>query len=250
MKKISFLLIIFSLSDFLSGYELRRLADVPTAGILQRGESSVFTKLYRNNGMLIGSEVGLFPRFMFGISYGGESIVGNEKPVFHDKVEFSFKFRAIDESPSVPAVVIGYNSQGHGSYIESEKRYDIKSKGFYLVTSRNWILWGNIGLHGGLNYSLEDKEDNDLNFFFGVDKTVGNMLTLICEYDLALNDNDDRVSEDDRFSGAGKGYLNAGAEIRFTDYLSLRLNAYDLLENSPNTIGFDRSMMIIFNMTF
>jgi hypothetical protein len=250
MKKFSFVLIILCFSILLSGYELRRLVDVPTAGILQRGETSVFTKLYRNNGMLVGSQVGLFPRFMFGISYGGEKIVGNEEPVWHDNVEVNLKLRVVDESPSAPAVVIGYDSQGHGNYSTESERYDIKSKGFYASVSRNWIFLGNLGLHGGLNYSLETEDDKDLNFFVGLDKTLGNVITLVCEYDFALNDNDDRVDENDKFLGAGKGYLNAGAEIRFTDYLSLHVNAYDLLENSPNTIGFDRALMIVYNMSF
>jgi hypothetical protein len=200
--------------------------------------------------MLIGTQVGLFPRFMFGISYGGEQIVGNDEPIWHDNVEVNLKFRVLDESPSAPAVVIGYDSQGHGNYYTDLERYDIKSKGFYAAVSRNWVFLGNLGLHGGINYSLETEDDEDINFFSGLDKTIGKAITLFCEYDFAMNDNEDRVEEDDALLGAGKGYLNAGAEIRFTDFLSLNICAYDLLENSPNTIGFDRALRIVYNMKF
>jgi len=250
-KFLSLVLMLAALLP-LNAFELRRIVDAPTAGVLQRGEADVFTKVYRENGMLAGAEVGLFPRFMFGVSYGGENVVGNAKPNWHDKVEFMAKFRIIDESPSAPAVVVGFDSQGHGAWYTDVKRYDIKSKGFYAAMSRNFLFMGNLGLHGGLNYSLENNDgDKDLDFWLGFDKSIGSQVTLLCEYDAALNDNNDRTdAEHDQLYGAGRGYLNAAVSLRLNEGLDLRLQAYDLMENSPGTVGMDRAVMITYQFSF
>ena len=116
MKKIWILLIILFVANTVSAYELNTLIDCPTAGILQRGESEITAKLYKENGLLLGTKIGLFPRFMFGVNYGAEEIVGNKEPNWHERVEFNAKFRIIDETAQMPAIAIGYDSQGHGKY--------------------------------------------------------------------------------------------------------------------------------------
>jgi len=252
MKPFITILLLLAATLPLSAFELRYLVDAPTAGVLQRGEAAVFSKVYRDNGLLAGAEVGLFPRFMFGVSYGGENVVGNADPTWHDRVEFRARFRVMDESPQYPAVVVGFDSQGHGAWHGDVDRYDIKSKGFFGAVSRNFLFLGNLGLHAGVNYSLEtDDNDRDIDFWAGLDKSIGNQVTVVCEYDCALNDNDDRVDEaNDKLYGAGKGYLNAGVNILFSDELELRVMAYDLLENSPGTFGLDRAVMITYQFSF
>ena len=252
MKRIFIVCMLAAVLLPLAAYELRYTVDAPTAGVLQRGEAAVFSKVYRQNGLLAGAEVGLFPRFMFGVSYGGEQVVGNAEPVWHDRVEFKARFRVMDESPKYPAVVVGFDSQGHGAWHGDIERYDVKSKGFFVAASRNFMFLGNLGFHLGANYSLETSDDDkDVNFWLGLDKSIGNQVTLLCDYDLALNDNDDRVDEEnDKLYGAGKGYLNAGVSIRFTEELDLRVLAYDLLENSPGTVGLDRAVMITYQFSF
>lgn len=251
MRKFFLISGLFFLMTFLNAYELKSLADAPTGGILQKGEAEIFTKIYRNNGVLCGTNVGLFPRFMFGVSYAAEQVVGNEKPIWHPNVEFAAKFRIIDEGPSMPAIVLGYNSQGHGVYHKNLSRYDIKSKGFYAVASRNYLFMGNLGFHAGVNYSLENKDkDKDIDFFAGLDKTIGNAVTFVIDYDPALNDNQNDKQTSDALKAAGKGYLNAAIIVRFTDYLDAKFIAYDILENSSGTIGMDRAIQINYKMKF
>ena len=245
MKKLLIVSTLLLLFTSIWSFELLNLTDVPTGGILQKGEVRMFSKLYRENGLVLGTQVGLFPRFMFGVSYGGEQIVGNEKPIYHEKVEFNAKFRIFDESNKAPAIVLGFESQGHGRYYSSVKRYDLKSKGFYATFSRNFSFLGSFGIHGGLNYSLEDTEhDNDLNYFLGFDKSIADMIFLTGEYDLAINDSKTSVDLSDEIEGKGKGYLNCSVYVKFTDAITLKLSAFDLLENSPNTMGMDRSLTL------
>ena len=253
MKKIIPLLVIFFLAGVLQAYELNSLIDSPTAGILQKGEAEISAKLYKNNGLILGTKIGLFPRFMFGVNYGAENIVGNQEPNWHDRVEFSAKFRLMDETNTMPAIAFGYDSQGHGNYHSSSKRYDIKSKGFYGVLSKNYYFLGNLGFHLGANYSLERNDnDEEINLFAAFDKSFGDAVVFICEYDLAWNDNDDWEEEslDEALKGLGYGYLNASLDIYFTEYLILKVSMYDLLKNRKDTQGSDRTISLLYFMTF
>lgn len=253
MRKILLLLGLLLILISLSAYEMNTLIYVPTAGILQKGETEISAKIYKNNGLTIGTKVGLFPRFMFGVSYGAEQIVGNQDPQWHDRVEFNAKFRILDETFHLPAIAIGYDSQGHGNYYKDTKRYDIKSKGFYAVASKNYRLLGNLGFHLGVNYSLEmNDEDTEIDVFAGVDKSLGDVLVFLFEYDMAWNDNEkwEEHTIEEALNGLGKGYLNASLDVHFTDYLVLQISFYDLLENRRDTIGSDRTISLLYFMNF
>ncbi len=257
MKCFLAIVILFLISLNAQGYELLYVGDAPTAGILQYGEAQISTKIYHQNGILVGGAVGLFSRFMFGISYGGENIVGNNKPDWNEKVEVQAKYRVVDESPSLPAVVLGFDSQGHGRYDSKLKRYDIKSKGFYAVASRNYLFMGDLGLHLGLNYSLETKDgQKSMNSFLAIDKSLGEELTLKIDYDAALNDQDPNTQAiTDSFienlqKRKGNGFLNLSLVHRFSSALSIQMIAYDILGNNPVTTGADRAVTINYNMKF
>ena len=258
MKKILVVLMIFAVTVAFA-FEQNCLIEAPTAGILQRGEAELSMKLYKDNGMIIGTRVGLFPRFMFGVSYGAEKVVGNEEPVWHDQVEFSAKFRIIDESANFPAIALGYDSQGHGKFYSltdedgvEVKRFDIKSKGFYIVASSNRSFLGNLGIHLGVNYSLEtDDKDKDPNIFLGIDKSIGEMIVFCADYDTAWNDNDNYIDElVTELSGKKSGYLNAGFDIHFTENLVAKIAFKDLLENHDNINGADRTISLFYYMSF
>jgi hypothetical protein len=244
---ITMILVLITLSLF--AYETRDLVDTPTAGILQRGEYSISAKIYRDCGVLAGAQVGLFPRFMFGVSYGGENVVGNQSTDWHELPGVNVKWRLFDETFKAPALAVGFDSQGHGHWYKDLERYDIKSRGFYLAASKNVVFLGNLGLHGGLNLCVEDRDtDKDLDIFLGVEKSLGDMLDVMLEYDAATNDNASKANME--FMTHKRGYLNGGVVVRFTDELMLKFTAYDMLENGPSTVGMDRSAMIIYNMKF
>ena len=247
MKKLSILFILLIISMSVFAFELNTLIDTPTAGILQQGEAEITAKIYKDNGLLIGTKVGLFPRFMFGVNYGAEEIVGDQNPRWHDRVEFNAKVRLLDENNQLPAIAIGYDSQGHGRYDKSQKRYDIKSKGVYLTASKNFFLFGNLGIHGGINYSLETEDkDDEPNLFIGFDKTIGDMVVLLAEYDTGWNDNADFKSDIVK----GRGFFNASIDLHFTEALILKISFYDLIMNRIDTQGSDRTVTLIYNMTF
>ena len=112
---------------------------------------------------------------------------------------------------------------------------------------------GNLGCHFGANYSLETRDkDTEISFFCGVDKSLGEIITLIWDYDIAWNDNDNLHTQsiDDTLKGLGKGYMNLCFDINFTEYLKLKIAFYDLLKNRFDTIGSDRTLTLVYSMTF
>ncbi len=253
MKQIILMMILFILLP-LCGYEMDTLVDAPTAGILQRGETDIFTEFYKDNGLLLGVRIGIFPRVMIGVSYGAENVVGNKDPEWHDQVEFYGKFRLIDEGNKHPAVAIGFDSQGHGKFYTEEdsngvqiRRYDIKSKGFFLALTKNFEFIGNLGFHLGANYSMENTDDDQhLNIYTGLDKTIGDVAVLSVEYDLGINEDDKWLKTvlEEEVEYFDKGYLNAGLGIYFTPNLYLQMKFNDLLGTRSDTSAADRSIRL------
>ncbi|MFQ5823666.1 MAG: hypothetical protein ACE5JB_06385 [bacterium] len=206
--------------------EQKLLIDLPTAGTLERGSFNIDLRMFENGGLLGGIEVGITPRFMFGISYGGENIIGEGDVNWNPSPGFQARIRILDEYFSTPAITLGFNSQGYGPYDNTLNRYAIKSRGFFAVASKNYAILFNLGLHGGINYSLENNDnDDDINFFFGADFSFNREIRFIIEYDLALNDNNDQEY------GSGNGYLNAGLQWCFSNRLFLEFNLKNILEN-------------------
>ena len=179
------------------------IVDKPTAGMLKRGNYSIRTNFFERGGVLIGIAVGVVDNFSFGISYGGTSIIGSDKIGMNPLPGVSAKLRLVDESVTMPAIALGFDSQGKGPYVDSTSRFTIKSPGFYVAGSKNYSFMGNLSVHGGANLSLEREDgDKDLNFYAGAEKSLGKDISIYAEYDFANNDNNSKSL------GKGKGYLN------------------------------------------
>ncbi len=220
------------------------LIDNPTANTIstEDKEFQVNLRLYHTGGMLGGLTTGLTKQLQFGITYGGQNIIGhgsvkwNKSPGIN--VRYKLKFMQQSEGLYWPDISIGFDSQGFGSYFanDSLNRYQIKSKGLFLTTSgylsaRESGLPG-LGYHAGINYSTESlKQEKDVNFFCGIHVNVDNSITLLWEYDFAINDNDNNSF------GSGKGYMNAALCWYFSPKFALEFSAKNLLNNNKAIDG-------------
>lgn len=203
------------------------LIHIPTATLLPRASYDTGLRIFAGGGLLARVRVGFRESILFGFSFGGTNVLGTGAPDWNPRVEFLIRGLLLRESLIGPAVAIGYNSQGYGYYQEEVNRYQVKSRGFYAVASKHFLFLGTLGLHGGLNYSLErDDDDEELNVFFGAVKSIHPAMDVLVEYDLAANDNDNN----DLF-GEGKGYLSAALLWRLTESLGFQVDFQNLLEN-------------------
>lgn len=247
MKKILFIFLLsinFSFSQGISGtsakYEYCYLIDLPTAGVINRGFSSLSFELMPYGVLISKIDIGVFERFSLGISYGGANIIGSGKIEFYKLPGINLKLRFLDESILLPAFALGIDTQGKGFYNKSLNRYEIKSPGIYIAASKNFELIGYLSLHSVVNYSLErDDNDKDLNLGFGFEKTIGQFISFIGEYNIAFNDNTGLSF------GKGNGYLNFGFRIDIADGLTFGLDIRDVLENKKiNSNSADRGIFI------
>ena len=180
------------------------LVTIPTSGTLPEGSFSFETLLINNGGLVPRLSVGITNNLTLGFSWGIQNLIGDIQPTLNKSYpDYHMKYRIWDEDMVKPGIVIGFDSQGRGKFIdsiinhESEQgnlievnRYDEKSLGYYIAFSKNYNVFGNLGLHVGINKSLEtDDGDEDLNLFFGIDKELNRSFSLMIEYNAMLNDN-------------------------------------------------------------
>ncbi|MFQ5651835.1 MAG: hypothetical protein ACE5IY_18010 [bacterium] len=212
--------------------EQRQLIDLPTAGTLDRGSYDIRLRMFGNGGLVGGVSVGVTPRFMFGLSWGGTNIIGEGDVDWNPNPGIHARIRLLDENFAIPAITLGFDSQGYGAYNDGFDRFENKSRGFFAVASKNYAVLFNLGLHGGLNFSLEDGDDDeDLNLFLGVDLSFNREFRAILEYDFANNDN-----ENDARFGGNDGYLNGGVQWIFSEQLILQFNIKNLLKSGANEV--------------
>ena len=253
MKKFSIFLLIAITSSiqflFAQGtagdkakYEYRQLIDMPTAGIMERGNVGITTELLPFGTLIAKVEAGIFDNISIGLSYGGTNIIGSGKPNWYPfPPGVNFRFRLMEESILVPAITLGFDTQGKGEYFKDEKRFEIKAPGIFAAASKNFGLLGYLSLHGTVNYSvIEDKDgDNFVNLMIGAEKTLGSSFSFLIEYNFAFNDNSTIQF------GNGKGYLNFGVRWSIAIGVTAGFDLRDLLENkkwSPNSA--DRAVVI------
>lgn len=243
MSRICFcFLLILSISllgQDLSLVEPTYLIDTPTAGTLWRGSFQTEIRAYSNGGLLGSIDVGISDRLMLGLSYGATNLIGTGDVDGNPQPGVHLRYRMFEEDLAIPALAIGYDSQGYGTYIDSTERYSEKSTGIFVSASKNFLFLGTFGLHGGVNYSLENKDgDKDINLFCGFDKSINPELLLITEYDFALNDNNSKSL------GAGNGYLNVGLKWIFAGKMNIDFLLKNLLKNKNDHPHMSREIRI------
>ena len=234
MKKFVPLIIAFvMLSGLLSAQEIEttnimenKNSDIilmPAAYTKQKGQYETKIEM---EPFKIKSTIGVTQRLMLGVSYGGEGVIGTKDIDWYPRVEFNIKYRVLDEKEATPAFAAGFSSDGWGKYLESHERYLIKSRGFYGVLSKDVNFIGGASLNVGANYSVEgEEESNGFDIFTSIRKNINDELSVIGEYDLALND-----SGQDKL-GEGRGYLNVGLRWEFAPELVIDFQFVNVLQN-------------------
>lgn len=223
------------------------LVDKPTAGLLKYGTYSISGGFFQRGGILLGIYVGIFEPFTFGVSYGGTDIIGHNAIHMNPLPGVCAKLRIFNEGTITPAIAIGFDSQGKEPYLDADslERYTIKSPGIYAVASKNYNFLGYLSLHGGINKTLETKDgDKDLNIFMGIEKSLGNDISVIFEYDFATNDNNNNAI------GKGNGYLNFGFRWSWGKGIVVGFNLKNITKNQDNIHVGNRTIQIDYTGAF
>jgi hypothetical protein len=222
------------------------LVTIPTAGTLVRGSFSLDMRVQKDGGFSTGLKVGITDRFQFGMSFGASNLIGDDSLKWYPHPEVNIKYRLIDETKSMPGIAIGLNSQGYGAYNEILERYEVKAYGLYAAASKNWATpLGNMGIHVGVNQNFLEilDQDEDQSLFMGIDLEFNPELSLLVEYNAALNEND--MKAEDIAINRG-GYLNAAVRWTFVERLHIEMDFNNLLFNEDKVDYFNRELKIIY----
>ena len=191
------------------------LIDMPVAGLLPATAGSIETYLYPEGGVLIGAVYGLRRNLNVGVFYGGTRLIGSGGITWDNFPGFLVRYRLFEENAQNPAVVAGIETQGKDGYIPSWHQYVVKSPGLFVTASKNYELWGNVSFHGGINYTLE-RHDHDWspNIYFGMEKSVGELVSVLGEYNFAFDNDKDRIGFwNGSFSLAARVATNIGFNL-------------------------------------
>jgi hypothetical protein len=201
-----------------------RIIDSHTAMVPIHGEVRLEIGAGPDGAVLTSATIGLFERLSLGMSYGMAEVLGRGTVVANPRPGVQFHALVLDQ-PGLPGIGVGYDSQGHGRWIESLDRYERKSPGFYAVATQNFLATSYdlmSSISGGVNYSLEPNRQA-VDLFLGVSQTFGRGIALLLDYDFAL---DDSAAAD-----GNRGYLDAGLQWRFGSDMHLRFLLRDLFGN-------------------
>ena len=230
------------------------LIDLPTASILRGGDLETSIRLYENGGALAKISVGISRYFMLGVAYGGTNMLGGQTVSFNKMPGVQLVYRVIEENLKLPALVVGFDSQGWGQWWTEydtvlpdsvnkdqlaimDNRYTVKSRGFYVMMSKAFdpsLI--RVGLHGGISLSLEGRNsigkyvDNDPTVFMAMDSQLSKDITTLFEYDFGIND--------EQLNG-GKGFFNIGLRWALTEsmffefvYKNILADGVDLMDGT------------------
>lgn len=221
----------------------RFLIDCPTANISPKRSLEMTFRSFSNGGTLFGMSIAIRDNLMILGSFGGENLLGEGTIRWNPSPGVGFRYQVSYENFQWPALSIGFDSQGFDAWQDSTGRFRIKSKGFYAAMSKNYSALFDLGIHGGINYSLERGDgDSDINIFLGMNWNINAELAVHGEYDFAINDNGPRSM------GGGKGYLNAGGrwyfvQALFGKRLFIEVDVRNIFKNTKVKIGENKTKL-------
>jgi hypothetical protein len=196
--------------------------DQPVPVSLGHGEYFVNARLWGEGGALVRFGVGLFDRITLGMSYGGNRFLGNDSIRLYHRPEFQARLAVLGEEGYIPAVALGFESQGYDDYYDSiQTSYLTLPRGGYLCVGKTITPIRTFVQVGASYWSGFDG-------FIVANCLLPGGVELIGEYDPALND---------RRGGSGwrGGLLNFGIAWSFAEKARLGFGLRDVTGNRPAT---------------
>jgi hypothetical protein len=155
------------------------LIDMPTASVLDLGGFYSKTRFFSSGGVLEFLAFGVYPRVNLGASINGDRVIGTSDPMRIRRPELQFKFRFFDGDRLLPAIALGFDSQGW-LYSQPIKDYNQQERGFYMIGSQEIGVPG-LQLHMG--WSISDFDQNDIGGMIASSWNIQDKVLVMMEWD-------------------------------------------------------------------
>ncbi|MCK5840863.1 MAG: hypothetical protein KAH31_01745 [Candidatus Sabulitectum sp.] len=234
MKFLFHTAIVFLMATRGISGELMRVAGEPTAGVIAPGTFNVAMSTFPVSGLKFSVTVGILPRFMAGLGYGGWNINGIGDPDWFEEVYLKARFRVFDEKRNFPAIALGYDNEDE--HARSGAEYLRPARDIYMVFSKNFAGWGgDMGFHFGVNLNGDDTDH--IGSWLGVDKSFPGGFGVAADWDLGTNGDTEY-----RFEKTG-GFVDIEAYWESFGQVRIGLRFNDVLETGGSQY---RSLVIDF----
>jgi hypothetical protein len=220
--------------------ESRYIVDMPTAGLLSKGKWSTDVYAMGNSGVMLDVSLAPLPNFNVGLSYAGAGFLGNGGIRFQGLPSLHVRWRPVDETLSVPAVLVGLQTQGRGEPLGGNV-FQTASPGLFVAVSKNFTFLGSLALHSTYNYTLDYPTSGRLgNFSVGFEKTIGSVVSIAMEYNTTL----DNPPPNGLATMRQRGLLNAAVRVFTGKGFTFELQLRDLLRNLQGAESIYRTLRL------
>lgn len=243
-----FTLLLLPILTLKAWKEPQQIVELPTAGIIPKNGFYINLEFYHTGGLRSDFAFSPLKDFIVGLSYSGTNIVGTSKLSQIDFQGFPgiyLKYRFFDETINIPAFAIGLSTQGFGSFISSDKRFETHSPGLFFIASKNFRnQFGYFAGHLGVNYSFEPIPKNRaLNFFLGIQQEYKDVLAINLEYNATMDEVQGNYLK-------AKGLLNLMLQIYVYNNFTIGLIEKDLLLHFNHRNSSERKIFIQYISNF
>ncbi len=216
-------------------YESRVIVDMPTAGVVSKNHLGLTTVVFSGGGLLADLSFAPMDRFNIGVGYSGANVLGSGAITWQGIPSMHLRYRVIEETLEVPAIMAGLQTQGRGPV--QNKIFQTASPGLFLSASKQFRWWaGTVALHGGGGYSLDLAFNGQgVNLWAGLEQSLGSSASFMLEVNPTMNDN------------ASGLLLNCSLRWVISTGFTLELQARDLLATLPAQSNFNRCLAFEIN---
>jgi hypothetical protein len=216
-------------------YDARYIVDMPTAGVLPQRILSAYGLFFSSGGLFLAFDITPLKNLNIGISYSGINLLGEGNVIMQNFPGFDIRWRIVDETKLLPAILAGISNQGHGKYYKEYDRFQTMAPGIYGAISKSftWTL-GYFALHGGINYSWEQPSGQYIpNFWLGFEHSIGHRIAIHLEFNPNFADTEKTVM-------SNRILLNSSIRWSAFQNITFEFVMHDLFNHTKNNSGFER----------
>lgn len=161
-----------------------RLINMPVAGSLDTEDWATRNYVFGDGTLLTELYYSAYDDLEIGLSMTMNQFLGKQDIVIQDYPGVFIAYRIFDETRELPAIKLGFDSQGRGRWNKDNEASQQASPGLFMALSKQFESpLGGAGLHGGVGWSFHPlPEYRGWNIWIGGETAIWNWFSGAIEY--------------------------------------------------------------------